>query len=112
MGKQRCSVSVAVAVVGGDGAHVLPDVIGAAIRQFPSSGFGGNGRHQHTLAAIRAGSFALVVILVRWSGHADSDGVRRACRNTGVPYRVVTGGMTSVARIVRALVAAEGCHVE
>lgn len=112
MSKQRCSVSVAVAVVGGHGASVVPEVVGAVIRQFPSSGDGGNGRHQHTLAAIRAGSFALVVILVRWAGHADTDGVRRACRNTGVAFRVVTGGMTSVARVVRALVAAEGCHGE
>jgi hypothetical protein len=103
---------MAVALVGGDGVRALPDVIGAAIRQYPSSADGGNGRHQHALAAIRHGSFALVVILVRGTGHADSDSVRRACRNSGVPLRVVTGGMTSVARIVRAFVAAEGCDVE
>ncbi len=112
MGKVRGSVSIAVAVVGGDGAQVVPGVVGAAIRQFPSSRDGGNGRLQHALAAIRGGAFALVLVLVRRSSHADSEAVRRACRNSGVRVRVVTGGMTSVARAVRDLIASEGCDVE
>ena len=111
MDKQRGSIAIAVAVIGGDGAYVLPEVIGAVIRRFPSSGYGGNGRHQHALAAIRHGLFALVLVLIRWAGHSDTAGVRRASRNSGVPCRVVTGGMTSVARVVRAVVAKEGCHV-
>ena len=101
------AASVAVAVVGGRRSPTIPDVVGAEVRHFPSSGYGGNGRHQSALAAIRGGGFALVLIVVRWMGHADSDGVRRACRNSGVRFRVVTGGMGSVARELRALVTQE-----
>lgn len=93
-----------VAVVGGDATRELPAVDGAVIRRFPSSGDGGNGGHQSALAAIRGRSFALVVIHARWMGHCDSHNLREACRSADVPYRVVTGGRSSVRRVVQSFV--------
>lgn len=95
---------VTVAVVGGDGVRALPAVDGAVVRRFASSGDGGRGGRRSVLAAIRARAFALVVVHARWMGHGDSEAVRRACRNTGVPCRVVTGGMSSVWRVLHAFV--------
>ena len=99
----QVSIGIAVAVIGGDG-RLVPQVDGAVVHGFASTGRGGDGRARSTVAAIRGGGFALVVLAVRWLGHGDSDRVRRACRARGVACVIVAGGMTSVARVVRAFV--------
>lgn len=93
-----------IAVVGGDGVRALAAVVGVNVRRFPSSGDAGRGALRSALAAIRAGAFALVVVHARWMGHGDSESLRRLCRNLGVPCRVVTGGMTTVWRVLQAFV--------
>jgi hypothetical protein len=90
-----------VAVVGGDGRRPKPDLTAVEIQSFPSSKYGGNGRHQNTLAAIRSGSFELVLMLVRWLGHSDSRAIALACHAAGIPCRVVAGGMTAAMRDLR-----------
>lgn len=96
------SSGISVAVIGGDGRHLT--IRGVALHRFESAGDGGIGRQRSMVAAIRGGRFALVVVVVRWLGHGDSERARQACRRNGVPCRVVAGGMTSVARVVRAFV--------
>lgn len=97
--------AITVAVVGGDGVRALPAVEGAMLRRFPSSRDDGKGGRRIALAAIRAGGFALVLIQARWMGHRDSERLRRTCRNSGGPYRVVTGVMSTVWRVLHAFVA-------
>lgn len=104
---RQTTTPIAVAVVGGDGVRAMPPVYGVVVRRFPSSGDRGIRGRRSALAAIRAGSFALVVIHVRWMSHGDSECLRRVCRNTGIAYRVVPGGMGSVWRVVNAFVAKE-----
>lgn len=100
--------TIQIAVVGGDATRELPPIEGASIRRFPSSRDGGSGGLRCALAAVRSGSVALVIIYARFMGHSDSHNLREVCRNAGVPYRVVTGGMTTVSRAIVAFVTAAG----
>ena len=100
---QVASRRIAVAVIGGNGTFV-PDVDGAVLHGFSSTRDGGNGRRRSAVVAIRGGGFVLVIVVVRWLAHGDSDSVRAACRRAGIPCRIVAGGMTAVARAVRAFV--------
>lgn len=88
-----------VLVVGGDGrGFARQPHIDVAIRVCASSKYGGNGRLNGALTAIRHGRFELVVVLSRWLGHSEFAAVASACRAAGVPILVIAGGMTSAAR--------------
>jgi hypothetical protein len=92
---------LAIAVIGGDARQCAAHTDAATIRLFSSSNDGGNGRLRAALAAIRRGSFD-VVVLLRWLGHSDSQVMVSACAAAAIPARVVSGGMTA-ARSVGAL---------
>ena len=51
---------------------------------FRSLRYGGNGELRRLLAAVRAGSVHLVVILARWNGHAATRTVQQACRRARI----------------------------
>lgn len=81
-----------VAILGGDarqeGRWSDLGEFGEAV-YFQGRRFGGNGELRRLEQAIRAGSFALVVILARWNGHATTSKVLRLCRRRGVTVMIV-----------------------
>lgn len=88
-----------VLVIGGDGRRFGGrHGRGVEIRACASSKYGGNGRLHGVLAAIRAGAFDLVLVMIRWLGHSESAAITAACRIAGVPFRMIPGGMTSASR--------------
>lgn len=94
-----------VLVVGGDRRFAALKVPGAAIEAVPSSRNGGNGRLYGAKAAILGGAIALVVVLVNWLGHSDSDAVNAACRAAGVRLLFVSGSSSAIKREVTAFLA-------
>lgn len=94
-----------VLVVGGDDRFASLEVCGAAVDAFPSSRHGGNGGLRRAKAIILGGALDLVVVLVRWLGHSDSDAVTAACRTAGVPLLIVRGGSSAIKREVTAFLA-------
>ncbi len=94
-----------VLVVGGDDRFATLEVRGAAVEAVPSSRHGGNGGLRRAKATILGGALDLVVILVRWLGHSDSDAVCAACRAAGVPLLIVRGSSSSIKRDVAAFLA-------
>lgn len=91
-----------VAVFGGDGRAIKEPSSEVLLRYFPSSKYGGNGRHASALASIRRRSVDLVLILVQWLGHSQFHAVVGTCVASGVPHRVVAGGASSAVREIRA----------
>lgn len=78
-----------VAILGGDVRQEGRwSEFGAAVH-FQGRRFGGNGELRRLEQAIRAGSFALVVILARWNSHATTSKVLRLCRSRGVTVTIV-----------------------
>jgi hypothetical protein len=60
-----------------------------SIRFFSDGRRKGDGELRSLLAAVRARSFDLVVILACWNGHSATRVVRRLCHRTGVDVVVV-----------------------
>lgn len=78
-----------VAILGGDSRQEGRwSELGEAV-YFQGRRFGGNGELRRLERALRAGSFALVVILARWNGHAVTSKVLRLCRSRGVTVMIV-----------------------
>ncbi len=81
-----------VAILGGDARQERRGTdfgeLGEAV-YFQGRRFGGNGELRRLEQAIRAGSFALVVILARWNAHAVTRKVLRLCRSRGVTVMIV-----------------------
>lgn len=74
-----------IAVIGGDGrAKAGLGLGGAEVVRFKSRRDGGNGEARRLAAALKAGGFTRVIILVRWNGHSVTRYLRRLCRKLGV----------------------------
>ena len=78
-----------VAVLGGDGRQEGRWAQLGEVDHFRGRRFGGNGELRRLERAIRAGSFALVVILARWNGHSATEKVMKLCRSRGVRVMIV-----------------------
>ena len=78
-----------VAILGGDARQEGRwSELGEAV-YFQGRRFGGNGELRRLEQAIRAGSFALVVILARWNGHCATEKVMKLCRRRDVRVVIV-----------------------
>ena len=90
-----------VLVFGGDGRYKFDTTpFEDRVKVCPSSKRGGRARFQSGLAAIRGAG--LVIILTKWIGHPDRVAIETACRQAGVSFRSVYGGLSSARGIVRA----------
>lgn len=78
-----------VALVGGDDRLCLDPPDDVEIKIYKSTDHGGNGELRRILAALRAGSIDLVLVLRRWNGHSATTAIRRLCRKLGVACQVV-----------------------
>lgn len=94
-----------VVVVGGDERFSLLPVRGADVQTFPSVRYSRNGSLSRAKATIRGGAVDLVVLIVKWLGHADWDAVVKACASAHVPYLVVRGGQSAARRDLGAYLA-------
>lgn len=89
-----------IAIVGGDGRHDIHKFPNASVRCFPSERDGGRGDQKALLATVRSGSIDLVVVLVRWFGHAQFRTLREACRLANVRMVVAKGGVSTIVRAI------------
>ncbi len=85
-----------VAVFGGDARYCRNPV--PKLKGYPSGKHGGRGRVRSLLRAIRSRAFDVVLVLVRWVGHAEHDAVRAACLAANVPCCAVAGGWSTARR--------------
>jgi hypothetical protein len=95
------SVQQAV-IVGGDTRFGAVTAAGWDIHAFASSRYGGNGSIHRAETTITGGTVDLVLVLVRWLGHSDSERVTRSCAAAGVPFLLVRGGFSAVRRELQA----------
>lgn len=89
-------------MVGGDGrvfGCAVPDVV---LAHFPSRRDGGARGPRAVASAIRHGTVALVVLLVKWLGHADFWAIKRLCASRGVRCVSLSGGRSGLCELMRA----------
>jgi hypothetical protein len=94
-----------ILVLGGDGRY--SDLrVGASVLALPSALYG-NGNTRRAIAIIAAGSVDLVVLFVRWLGHAEFWQIIAACTAANVRVLVITGGLSAARREVRTYLGSE-----
>lgn len=84
-----------ILVVGGDARQGDRRIDGTLVRAVASTKSGGTGEHRALIAAVRAGSVKVVLLLVRWLGHSESRAITSACRSVGVRCLIVHAGMST-----------------
>lgn len=78
-----------VAVIGGDG-RLRPGLVEAPeVVVFKSPRDGGNGDARRLEAALRAGSFGTLIVLIRWNSHSTTRKLRLLCKKLGVEIVVI-----------------------
>lgn len=87
-----------IAIVGGRGASTTLDRFGDRVVLYGSRGDAGTGPARRLEAALRTGTYKLVVVLARWIGHSTFEQVRRACRASGTRLIVWPNGLSSLAQ--------------
>ena len=92
-------------VYGGDERFAALRFEGAEVCALGSSRHAGNGSLRRAIAMIRARATHVVLVLVKWIGHADGAAIAAACRAARVPLRVVIGGASSLRRALTACAA-------
>jgi hypothetical protein len=85
-------------VYGGDERFASLRFAGVEVRALGSSRHNGNGSLRRAVATIRAQATDVVLLLIKWIGHADNAVITEACRAAGVPLRIVWGGVSALRR--------------
>lgn len=78
-----------VAVMGGDGRNVEKFADRGEVTFYQSRHDGGVSERRRMIAALKAGSFDLVILLSRWNGHDATKAIRKVCRTHNIPVEVI-----------------------
>ncbi len=78
-----------VALFGGDGRNADRFADRGDLTIYQSRHDGGAGERRRLIAALKAGSFDLVILFARWNGHSATREVRKVCQTHNVRVEVI-----------------------
>lgn len=86
-----------IAVVGGRGELGPLARLETRVETFGSPSEVGGGAVRRLEAALRAGTYEVVIVLARWGGHSTTTRLKTVCKSTRTRFLVWPGGLSSLA---------------